>query len=708
MFHPRVELHLKPYPQTVKEFLSLPESGPSQNIRSLCLDQETLWCGTDEALLRLQSGQPGKVIQFARIPSPLHDLCVHTDLGLLVAAAQGLFRLQGQELVEISLPDEASCSILHLKPGLAGTVLAASQDTVFQIESASSITSLSGPPGRKISSIAVDGIGRAMAATDRGIWVFTEDRWEMQHLQESLGYFLERNVKEIEVDGAGQIWATQGSHLAVLSPAFHWRIISHEDGLPVGDIRCIAIGPQGEVWIGTGTGAARLLNGKWSYFASRRWLPHDEVRAIVVGKGGTAFLATADGIASILTESMTLERKTAFFENVVKSRHWRYGIVAMSVLDRPGDLSSWRQEASDNDGCWTSVYVAAECFRYAVTGSQEARNNAMESFRGMQLLEELTPLPGLVARSVHKKGENILQSGGEWHETEDGQWMWKGDTSSDEMAGDFFAWSIYYDLIGIEEERQKAANLAGRVMDYLMDHDYNLVDVDGEVTTWGVYSPAMLNSPGYEPQKGLNSLEILSHLKATYHMTGDDRYQKGYLDLVENHRYALNTIDQQMPVPKGVPWDHQLAMLSYYPLFKYEQDPFLRNIYLQSLQKTWQAIEREHCPFWTFIYGWITGHPVRLYECVKWLQDVPLDMITWDVKNSARKDIVLMAERDYTEQLVARDPIPMSERRLSKLDKGPYRLDGGTGGRTEDDGAFFLLCYWMGRHLGFLKEVPNA
>ena len=28
----------------------------------------------------------------------------------------------------------------------------------------------------------------------------------------------------------------------------------------------------------------------------------------------------------------------------------------------------------------------------------------------------------------------------------------------------------------------------------------------------------------------------------------------------------------------------------------------------------------------------------------------------------------------------------------------PFRVDGGNGGRGEDDGAFFLLPYWMARY----------
>lgn len=35
---------------------------------------------------------------------------------------------------------------------------------------------------------------------------------------------------------------------------------------------------------------------------------------------------------------------------------------------------------------------------------------------------------------------------------------------------------------------------------------------------------------------------------------------------------------------------------------------------------------------------------------------------------------------------------------MSKWKGNPYNLDGGNGGNAEDDGAYFLLPYWMARY----------
>ena len=48
--------------------------------------------------------------------------------------------------------------------------------------------------------------------------------------------------------------------------------------------------------------------------------------------------------------------------------------------------------------------------------------------------------------------------------------------------------------------------------------------------------------------------------------------------------------------------------------------------------------------------------------------------------------------------------LPYDELPMSKWNGNPYNLDGGGDGRREDDGAYFLLPYWMGRHHRLLDE----
>lgn len=90
---------------------------------------------------------------------------------------------------------------------------------------------------------------------------------------------------------------------------------------------------------------------------------------------------------------------------------------------------------TDNDGLWTSWSVAAEAFRYQATGSEEARNNAWSLYKGMKFLIEVTGISGLPARSVIRDtGNDTGYHSDGWHaSTTNPGWLWKGDTSSDEV-----------------------------------------------------------------------------------------------------------------------------------------------------------------------------------------------------------------------------------------------------------------------------------
>src|SRR5256714_10001354 len=128
---------------------------------------------------------------------------------------------------------------------------------------------------------------------------------------------------------------------------------------------------------------------------------------------------------------MRRAEKPRAFVNRGQARHNRWGLTADSRLRVPGDLSSSEMISSDNDGLWTAMYVAAECFRYKVTGEADARENARGGMQAIMRLEAITGIPGFPARSFIKVGVDAQPRDGEWHDASDNAWRWKVDTSSD-------------------------------------------------------------------------------------------------------------------------------------------------------------------------------------------------------------------------------------------------------------------------------------
>jgi hypothetical protein len=481
--------------------------------------------------------------------------------------------------------------------------------------------------------------------------------------------------------------------------------LSAAASLPVyEEITVIAKGSSEEFWIGTKKGAIFACSGciatAHQYFAGKRWLPDDHVTGIGFepGPGRIVWLETPKGFSRIEYKEMTLAEKSKAFVERIRARHVRHGLTTDSILQTPGDLSTSRTRSSDNDGLWTQMYVAAEAFRYKVTGAEDARANARQGFEAVLRLEEITGMPGFHARSFIKVGEDIQPDDGEWRETPDGKWRWKGDTSSDEIVGLYFGYAIYYDLVADEGEKQKIRGVVTRMTDHILNNNYQLIDTDGKRTLWGWWGPDEIWADPDET--GLRALHILSHLRVGRHITGNPRYDQAYNELISKHRYHLLTRNQKINYPGHVNHsDDELAFLSYYPLLNYETDPKLREVYVQSLKRSWLVERPERNPLWNFIYAAGSGsEEFDRDESIRTLREIPMDQISWDVNNSHRLDVPIDILNDRFKRRQALIVLPYDELSISKWNGNPYRLDGGNGGRSEGDGVYFLLPYWMGRY----------
>ena len=80
----------------------------------------------------------------------------------------------------------------------------------------------------------------------------------------------------------------------------------------------------------------------------------------------------------------------------------------------------------------------------------------------------------------------------------------------------------------------------------------------------------------------------------------------------------------------------------------------------------------------------------------------PPGAATWTVKNSQRPDVPMAKDTDRHRQPQSTRLLPPDERPVIRWNGNPFQVDGGNGGASENDGAHFLLPYWMGRYHRFL------
>lgn len=502
-----------------------------------------------------------------------------------------------------------------------------------------------------------------------------------------------------EATEKGLLLYTQNSGISFSKISFSGR-----DGLPIDKLNCVVQARDGTIWVGGVQGAARLRHGKWRYFAGKRWLPTDCVNSITVDEQNRAWISTDAGLSSIESVRMTLTEKASHYEQITAARHNRDGFVTECLLTVSGETESFLYEASDNDGLWTALYLCAESFRWAVTQDEDARNLARRSMRALLDLVRYTGIQGFPARAMMRRYERAMQSEplANWISSPvDPDVLYKGDTSSDELDGHYLAWYVYSALAADEAERKEIAETCRAVTNHLLDNNYTLVGQSGKRTSWGVWTPEVLNNdPNWLADRGLNSLEMLSHLRVAMHLCPSPRFENAYRELIEQHHYAVNTIRQKM-LPPEADFNHsddELAACAYYPLLQLEDRPELRALYLASLERTYQCLRPQRSPFHNVLYGALTGRVCDRDSSVEWLQEAPFDLRDWTMRNSQRIDITFSTELDRFGLRQLERPLPPSEIGVMKWNRNPYLADWEEEGMREMDGAFWLLPYWMGRY----------
>jgi hypothetical protein len=428
---------------------------------------------------------------------------------------------------------------------------------------------------------------------------------------------------------------------------------------------------------------------------------------------------------------MTLRAKAAHFDRFTQERHNRHGFVSETFLKVAGDTSRGHVFlVSDNDGLWNAIYVGALAFRYAATRDPAAHKEAQEALHAMLELERLTGIPGYPARAVVTDDElrhGILgvdlnatvhvpgETDRVWFRSPVDPTVWcKGDTSSDELDGHYFAWYVYHDLVADAAEKEQIVAIVRRTTDHILKNGYTLVGHTGRKTRWGIWAPELIDEvPFYAGLRPLNSLEILTYLKIAEHITADQKYTHAYEDLITKHHYLLNTLlirrggSGQWPQINHS--DDEMLFLMYYGLLRLEKDPDRRRILLQTISRTWetpdeQSIRLERSPLYNFMYGALTGKPCSVDDGISTLRDWPWDPIQWTVRNSQRNDVRLKQAARERNRIEVDRVLPASERRLARWNSDPWTPDGGSDGRLEDDGAAWALAYWIGVYHGYLPR----
>ncbi len=381
--------------------------------------------------------------------------------------------------------------------------------------------------------------------------------------------------------------------------------------------------------------------------------------------------------------------------NNIQAKHLPYG----TILD-PIYASATSTQITDYTRCgdsaiWTGHYLAAEAFRYNVTGAADALTNVKAAIAGIQGLVDVTGT-GVLARcqfpgtSPYAASIASQESSNGIFTNSSTGYQWVGNTSRDEYSGIFFGLGIAYDMVNDVGVQSSISSLVTTLLDFLRNHAWTVVMPDGSVPTTFI---------GFADEQ-LSFMNVGLHVNPQ-HYAGDWELSSSLLAL-------------EVPVPIGV--DVAGGTGSY---FKFNLD----EIDLYNLIRL--DTSSNHSIFtgaYSLLWGYLNSH-----------QNAFFNMITraLDGANSTRdsqtvtllNQWLLRPTRDVAVNLVGQfpscgstdeacQPVPVPLRPTTDFlwQRDPFELTGTGDGTIESAGIDYILPYWMARYYNLVTSasVVNA
>lgn len=653
-------------------------------------------------------------------PGPSGNLSdvVYCDGSVYVVAGDGLY-LVGASNAEVTLSEGAwEVSAVAC---LDGDLVVGTADGVYSGQP-ESLTRVWDSEGAVVTDVAAgQGI---VAATDGEFLVLLDSSdWSYVALEPGIGGLPAGNIEKLAV-------SVDGTRIAM----------SHQVGVTVlnlvpGDVESLAVNR-----INVGETVATV-----DHFNSLRWLRSETVTDIALAADNSGIWAgTTAGISWIYSEpTMLADKAERMFANL-NQWFWRLeGFVSAwaSFESISSDVRLPLQD-DDNDGQWTQEAVGAFCYAYQVTGDERYYQAARKAITNMCMQIDIPAQDfidaglgrGFITRSFVRDDEGSVFTSkatqSNWHLVDymDGhQYYWKDDTSSDEMTGHFYGFSIYHDLCAKDDtERAWVAEHLTALVGYIVTHGYRLLDLDGEPTEHGKYAPEYVavavdgleactltydidtcigawGGGGY-----LDGSEILAGLLAAWHVSGDQRFYDAYESLMTEHRYQeVATFNENVLTwtnPQIANYcDHELADLALLTLIRYEQRDDRRQHWIDSTMAAWEYEIGERNPLKTLALAAVMDNPPGTENGVSTLVDFPEDQRNYPYDNSHRKDTGTMGKDRFGEPQFD-TVLPYDEVHSMRWDSNPYRIVQGGQPTSARSPNFWMLPYWGLRYYGVICD----
>ena len=370
----------------------------------------------------------------------------------------------------------------------------------------------------------------------------------------------------------------------------------------------------------------------------------------------------------------------------IQARHLPFG----TVLD-PFYASAESDQITGYTRCgdsalWTGHYLAAEAYRYRVTGAPEALTNARRVLEGLKGLVDVTGT-NLLARCrvaiTSPFAAGILReeaANGVYTNTAAG-YQWIGNTSRDQYCGVVYGLGVAFELIPDAAFRAIVHDVLTRMVTFLSANNWTAPMPDGRPGTTFLL----------RPDQQLAILQVARRVNPA---------QFGAIYEVQRSRLASSVAAPVAfdSLSTSSYFKFNLIYITFFHLIRLEE-PETRRTYERAYAIARSYTDGHQNAFFNMIDRGLFGPDARRDAETLGLLELWLKRPRRDFFVDLRGKVPVCGDQ-------ACQPIPVDQRTPTDFlwQRSPFQLFGGGSGTIGNAGIDYLLPYWMARYYGLLGD----
>ncbi len=397
-------------------------------------------------------------------------------------------------------------------------------------------------------------------------------------------------------------------------------------------------------------------------------------------------------LAISLPAQPPLDDSTALaIDATLRARHAPHGTILDPIFEAPDSDAISHYTRCGDSAIWTGHYLAAQSFRYAVTRSPEALEGVNFAIEGIRRLIDVTGMDVLARcalpansphtpRIVEEEGRHGVFTGNVYGE----QWLWIGNTSRDQYMGVFFGLTAAWNLVDVQDVRDKTSWLTTRLLSDLLSHSWLVKMPNGDISTTFLT----------RPDQQLAMLKLGRRLNPKRFETQYKLMSNGSAPAVIAP-IAFDALDSHTSYFK-----FNLAAITFWSLMTSGENWWVSRSYEAAYDIFRRTTDDHGNAFFDLVDRGINGPQAsRDARTVLYLQQW-LERPRRDFAVDRRGDFPACGENRACRAL----PVNMRVATDFLWQRSPFQLYAAGDGFIESAGIDFLLPYWMARYYGVIRR----